>query len=287
MVPSAINMTAKGPTSDYAFGHTDAEHARLIRQAARLAPLTERFFREAGIGRGQRVLDLGSGVGDVAILVSKIVGPSGEVVGVERDIRSIGRAKERVAEAGLRNVSFAQADVGGVTIAKPFDAAVGRFILQFLPDPIGVLRSLSQLVIPGGVFAFQEVSWAPTIVLAAHLPFWSASLSLARDLLERSGANTEIGFALYRIFQEAGLPAPTMKMEMLLGSEPDFTRWLSDLLFSLRPQIQRANLPLKVLGDFDTLAERLQAEVAASNTVVPGIAVVGACTRWLAREPSR
>lgn len=287
MVPSAIIMTAKGPTSDYAFGHTDAEHARLIRQAARLAPLTERFFREAGIGRGQRVLDLGSGVGDVAILVSKIVGPSGEVVGVERDIRSIGRAKERVAEAGLRNVSFVQADVGGVTIEKPFDAAVGRFILQFLPDPIGVLRSLSQLVIPGGVFAFQEVSWAPTIVLAAHLPFWSASLSLARDLLERSGANTEIGFALYRIFQEAGLPAPTMKMEMLLGSEPDFTRWLSDLLFSLRPQVQRANLPLKVLGDFDTLAERLQAEVAASNTVVPWIAVVGACTHWLAREPSR
>jgi ubiquinone/menaquinone biosynthesis C-methylase UbiE len=287
MVPSAINMTAKGPTSDYAFGHTDAEHARLIRQAARLAPLTERFFREAGIGRGQRVLDLGSGVGDVAILVSKIVGPSGQVVGVERDIRSIGRAKQRVAEAGLRNVSFAQADVGGVTIDKPFDAAVGRFILQFLPDPIGALRSLSQLVIPGGVFAFQEVSWAPTIVLAAHLPFWSASLSLARDLLERSGANTEIGFALYRIFQEAGLPAPTMKMEMLLGSEPDFTRWLSDLLFSLRPQMQRANLPLKVLGDFDTLAERLQAEVAASNTVVPWIAVVGACTRWLAREPSR
>lgn len=280
-------MTDKGPTSDYAFGHTDAEHARLIRQAARLAPLTERFFREAGIGRGQRVLDLGSGVGDVAILVSKIVGPSGEVVGVERDIRSIGRAKERVAEAGLRNVSFAQADVGRVTIDKPFDAAVGRFILQFLPDPIGVLRSLSQLVILGGIFAFQEVSWASTIVLAAHLPLWSASLSLARDLLERSGANTEIGFALYRIFQEAGLPAPTMKMEMLLGSEPDFTRWLSDLLFSLRPQIQRADLPLKVLGDFDTLAERLQAEVAASNTVVPGIAVVGACTRWLAREPSR
>jgi hypothetical protein len=48
-----INMTATGPTSDYAFGYTDAEHARLIRQAVRLAPLTERFFRQAGIGRGQ------------------------------------------------------------------------------------------------------------------------------------------------------------------------------------------------------------------------------------------
>jgi ubiquinone/menaquinone biosynthesis C-methylase UbiE len=277
-------MTATGPTSDYAFGHTDAEHARLIRQAARLAPLTERFFREAGIGRGQRVLDLGSGVGDVAILLAKIVGASGEVVGVERDRRSIGRAKERVAEAGLRNVSFVEADVARVTIDKPFDVAVGRFILQFLPDPIEVLHCLSKLVIPGGVFAFQEVSWAPTIALAAHLPLWSASLSLARDTLKRSGANTEIGPALYSIFQEAGIPAPTMQMEMLLGSEPDFTRWLSDLLLSLRPQIQQSNFSI---DDFDTLAERLQAEVSASNTVVPWIALVGACSRLLAKEPSR
>jgi ubiquinone/menaquinone biosynthesis C-methylase UbiE len=60
------------PTSDgthYALGNTDAEHERLIRQAAILAPLTERFFRQAGIGLGQLVLDLGSGVGDVAMLV--------------------------------------------------------------------------------------------------------------------------------------------------------------------------------------------------------------------------
>src|SRR6266404_4235403 len=47
----------------YALGSTDAEQARLIRQAALLAPFTERFFRGAGIGPGQRVLDIGSGVG--------------------------------------------------------------------------------------------------------------------------------------------------------------------------------------------------------------------------------
>ena len=48
-------------------GSTDAEHERRIRQAARVAPLTERLFREAGICQGQRVLDLGSGVGDVTL----------------------------------------------------------------------------------------------------------------------------------------------------------------------------------------------------------------------------
>src|SRR5437899_191130 len=99
-------MTTTSPTPHYALGSTEAEHERLIRQAARLSPLTERLFWEAGIGPGQRVLDLGSGVGDVAILAANLVGPSGEVVGIERDPHSIARARSRVAEAGLRNVSF-------------------------------------------------------------------------------------------------------------------------------------------------------------------------------------
>lgn len=43
-------MTEPGSTSPYALGSTDAEHERLIGQGARLAPLTERLFREAGIG---------------------------------------------------------------------------------------------------------------------------------------------------------------------------------------------------------------------------------------------
>ncbi len=131
------------PTRDYALGSTDAEHERLIRQAGRLAPLTERLFREAGIGVGQRVLDLGSGVGDIAILAARLVGRSGEVVGIERDPNSIARARSRVAEAGLDTVSFTQSDVNQIASDKPFDAAVGRFILEFLPDPVAVLRSLS------------------------------------------------------------------------------------------------------------------------------------------------
>jgi hypothetical protein len=43
-------MTVNDPLRNYALGNTDAEHERLIRQAARLAPLTEKFFHGAGIG---------------------------------------------------------------------------------------------------------------------------------------------------------------------------------------------------------------------------------------------
>src|SRR5258708_9643899 len=104
-------MIMNDPDSPYALGSTDAEHERLIRQAARLAPITESFFREAGIGPGQRVLDLGSGVGDVAMLVARLVGPEGAVVAIERDPRSISRARSRAAEAGFDNTKFFASDI--------------------------------------------------------------------------------------------------------------------------------------------------------------------------------
>ena len=170
-------MTEISPTSQYALGSTDAEHQRLIRQATWLSSHTERLFREAGIGPGQRVLDLGSGVGDVALIAARLVGPSGEVVGIERNPRSIARAAARMAEAGLRNVSFTQSDAAQIPGDKPFDAAVGRYILMFLPNAISVLHSLSHLVRPGGILAFQEPCWKSFLQQAARLPLCSARLT--------------------------------------------------------------------------------------------------------------
>ena len=269
-------MTAVNPTSQYALGSTDAEHERLMRQAARFAPLTERLFRDAGVSPGHRVLDLGSGMGDVAMLVARIVSPSGEVVGVERDGQSIVRAQKRVREAGLHNVSFIQCDASELPRERPFDAVVGRLILQFLSDPVGVLRSVSQLVRPGGAIAFQEPSWKPFLALCSNMPLWSACGSLAVDAFEGAGANEEMGPELQRLFERAGLPSPVMRMEMLLGNDLESTRWICDLLSSLRPQIERLRLSAEKVGDFDTLAERLRKEAVASGTAAPCMALIGA-----------
>jgi len=276
VLQSPAIMTDKILPQQYALGSTAAEHERLIRQSAQLAPLTERLFRNAGIGPGQRVLDLGSGVGDVVMLAAKIVGPTGEVVGVERDPSTIARARARMAEAGLQHVTFTQSDISQIPGGKLFDAAVGRFILQFLPDPASVVRSLSRLVRPGGVLAFHEVSYAPFLQQAKHLPLWSAAASLIHETFRRSGANTEMGFDLYQVFQQAGLPAPTMSLAMPLGHDPEFTRWVPDVLGSLLPLVHQFKLPLEPLGDLNTLRERIHAEVVASNSVVSWVAMVGA-----------
>jgi ubiquinone/menaquinone biosynthesis C-methylase UbiE len=161
------DQTADSP---YVLGAASAEHDRLIRQAAIWNPFTERLFRDAGIGPGQRVLDIGSGVADVAMLAARLVGPSGEVVGVERDPATLATARSRVAKAGLSNVSFIESDVRGIASGKLFDAVVGRAILQYLPEAGAALRSFAVLVRLGGIVAFQDVWPASLFHLTAHLP---------------------------------------------------------------------------------------------------------------------
>jgi SAM-dependent methyltransferase len=273
-------------SSDYALGYTAAEHERLIRQAARIAPITERLFREAGIGPGQRVLDFGSGVGDVAMLLARMVSPSGEIVGIERDKHSVRRARARVAKAALPNVNFIQAEASEFRSDKPFDAAVGRFILMFLPDPVAALRSVSGLVRPGGVLAFQEPSWIPLLALGASLPLWSKALSSIHATFLCSGVNPEMGLDLWRIFQEIGLPPPTMNMEIALGRDEDFISLISDLLCSVQGLARQHNVSLEGLGNLDTLSERIHAEVAASDAVVTFVPLVGVWSRKPANQSS-
>jgi len=268
-------MTAGSPTSQYPLGSTDEEHERLIRQAQWVNPHTERCFLEAGIGPGQRVLDIGSGVGDVSLLAARLVGPSGEVVGIERDARSLARARIPAAGAGLRNVSFVQSDVSQVPDGNPFDAAVGRYILFFFPDAVLVLRSLSQLVRPGGVFVFQEPYLDSFLEHCRPLPLWSAGASLMLETFHRTGANLNLGPKLSQILQEAGLRALTTRRDTLLGSE----QWMPDCLHSLRARMAELNISTEPLGDFETLSERLQTEVKAFKATTPLPDLVSAWSR--------
>ena len=272
-------MTKSHRSVDYPLGNTEAEHERLIRQAARVAPITERFFREAGIGSGQRVLDLGSGVGDVAMLLARLVSPSGAVVAIERERNAIAKASARVAEAGFHNVSFSESNVNEVMANKPFDAAVGRFILMYLPDPVATVRSISQVVRPGGVFVFQEPCWVPVLAHLASLPLWFATASLIDKTMRAASANHDMGTDLYHTFIEAGLPAPTMRMELPMGREPYLAQWYYDTLCSLLPQVEQLHMPIESLGSLDTLVQRLQDEVAKSRTVACWFASVGAWCR--------
>jgi ubiquinone/menaquinone biosynthesis C-methylase UbiE len=68
-----------GPAGAYVLGHSDWELDRLRVQARLIDPITRRFFLDAGIVPGMRVLDVGSGAGDTAFLAAELVGARGEV----------------------------------------------------------------------------------------------------------------------------------------------------------------------------------------------------------------
>lgn len=97
---AATRQASPSNVADYAMGSSDLERKRLMRQGAVLRGFLTSAFRAAGIAPGMRVLDLGCGVGDLAILAADLVGPTGSVVGIDRDAASVVWASKRVAEAG-------------------------------------------------------------------------------------------------------------------------------------------------------------------------------------------
>ena len=266
-------------TFEYVLGYTAAEHERLIRQAALIAPITERLFRDAGIGPGQRVLDLGSGVGDVSMIVARMVGPSGEVIGIERDAKSIAHAEVRIRAAGIRNARFREGDIADIATRDRFDAVVGRLILEFLPDAGAVICSLAKRLRPGGVLAIQDACWGPFLKLTAGLRLFSKCASLIHQSFQHSGANMHMERILYRSFREAGFPAANLRIEVPAGDSAVFSQWTYDLLCSLRPEMQRHGLVYKELGDFRTLRQRLESELAKANMFGTCIGLVGAWSR--------
>lgn len=268
-------MVQVNESNEYALGSAEAEQERLIRQAEWLSVHTERFFRRAGIGSGHRILDLGSGVGDVALIAGRLVGPAGEVVGAERDARAIASAAARMRHLGLNNIRFTQMDVAELPAEQPFDAVVGRYILMFLRDPVSVLRDVSRIVRPGGVVAFQEPCWKSFLEACEDLPLWRAAAAVMVEIFHRTGTNTQMGPDLSTAFVKAGLPEPETQTDLLVGAE----RWMPDVLQSLAPQAQALNLSLAAVGDLATLYPRLLDEAASRNVPAPLPAMVGAWAR--------
>src|SRR3954447_22072820 len=129
--------------AEYVLGHSNGEVDRLIAQARVYEPLTQRFLLDAGLEAGMRVLDVGCGAGDVSFLAARIVAPGGEVVGVDQSATAIETASRRARELATPNVRFVVGDAGAMPLEEPFDAAIGRFVLQFSSDPSAMLREIA------------------------------------------------------------------------------------------------------------------------------------------------
>ena len=262
----------------YVLGHSDRELDRLSKQARLIDPITRRFLQAAGISAGMRVLDVGSGAGDVAFLAAELVGETGEVGGTDRSSAALATARQRAHARSLGNVDFLDGDPAGMTFDRPFDAVVGRYVLLFQPDPAAMVRRLAAHARPGGVIFFHEPDW-DGVRSVPPAPIHDRCSGWIRETLRLSGVDTRMGTRLFSTFVRAGLPGPAMQFESIAAggaNNADALRLIADLAGSLAAEMERLDVAAAADIGIGDLAERMIGEAAAAGSVILSRFEVGA-----------
>ena len=142
---------------DYVLGTHSEELARLGLQHRVWRPVVLDCWQRAGITVGKRVLDLGAGPGYATIDLAEIVGPTGEVVALERSENFI-RAMEQACRArSLAHVKPCQLDL--MTDALPsgdYDFSWCRWVMSFVNDPALLIKKLGHVMRRGSAAIFHE-----------------------------------------------------------------------------------------------------------------------------------
>jgi SAM-dependent methyltransferase len=277
-----MTPSSKAPPT-YVLGHSEFEMNRLTTQARLVDPMTRRFFLEAGLAPGMRVLDVGSGVGDVAFLAAGIVGSAGQVVGFDRSATALAVARRRTAERSLTNVMFLEGEPARIDFGTPFDAVVGRYVLMFQTDPVAMLRAVAAVAKPGAVIVFHECDWE-SARSRPPAPIHDQCCAWIVEAVKRSGAEANMGVRLHPTFLAAGLSAPTMRTESIVGGAGDAgardrIRFIADLTISLAEQLEQYGIATAAEIGAATLADRMEAEAAANGSVMVERDEMGAWTR--------
>ncbi len=265
------------PEVHYVLGHAEPEIERLIRQSDYYSELTEDLFRRAGITTGMRVLDVGSGAGDVALLAARLVGPTGRVLGVDRSPQALDVARRRAEAARVHNVSFIEGDLDHLDLPDSYDALVGRFVLMYMPNPSGTLQRVTRHVRTGGIVAFQEMD----MTVARSLPAMALHQQCGdwiRSTFQRANVDIQMGPRLHTTFRQAGLPGPQMKLGAGIGGGADgpVQGYIVDVVASLLPMMERYGVAAASEVDVGTLDTRLREEAKACDGVMILPSIIGA-----------
>jgi SAM-dependent methyltransferase len=247
--------------------------------------ITQRLFVDAGIGAGQRVLDLGCGYGRVSALVADLVGPTGSVVGVDRDEPTLEMARSR--EGHRPTVTFVHADLDALDVEGEFDAVVARRVLMYLPRPAVTLATAAARLRPGGVIVVQE--HGPALHSPVKMPERDRLTALMWEMVRREGADLQIGFQLAPLLAGAGLAVEHVRADGIVTG-PDGP-WqghypLAMIVRAVAPRLISTGVATEAELGLEGLEARLDAELAAAGVPHVGEVAFGAWGRKGAGLPS-
>ena len=273
-------MATTQGTRDYLLGHSEREQERLKMQASIVGGWTRDYLLSAGLAPGMRVLDLGCGMGDVALLAAEIVGPSGSVTAIDRDGSVIEKARERAAADGHAAITFDCASLLEFHPDQKYDAAIGRYILLYQRDPAAAVGHIAGQVRPGGILCFHEMACGQPLPGYPERHPFERIVGLAGETFRRAGIDPDMGLHLAKTFHDAGLPRPTIKADVPIGGEAGsyLYGWAAETIRSLMPAILKFGLATAEEIGIDTLAQRMEAEAVAHHSQILGSLQFGAWT---------
>ncbi len=191
-------------------GDAGAERLRVLSRAMRSGTLA--VLNHAGLAPGLDVLDLGCGSGDITVEIARIVGPTGQVVGIDMDNRVLAHARSASDACGL-SVQWRQGRVEDLDKEGSFDIAYSRFLLSHLLDPADALQRMRRAVRPLGRVVVEDIDiaahahWPPSTAFQRYIELYAAA-GRAR------GVDPSIGPRLPALLIDAGIEEVEVSISM-------------------------------------------------------------------------
>jgi SAM-dependent methyltransferase len=229
-------MTAE---RDYVLGTHDEELARLGVQHRVWRAVVLDCWRRAGITIDKRVLDVGAGPGYAAIDLAEIVGPTGEVVALERSQNFVRAMEKTCRTRSLGNIKIYELDLmKGDLPRSDYDFAWCRWVVSFVNDRSLLIQKLAGVMPKGSVAIFHEYGHYETWRFFPRLP-----------MHERFREHV---IATWR--ESGGEPDGALELPRLLGENNFVIRSARPHIFCLRPSDYMWQWPVTFI---DTYLERL------------------------------
>lgn len=191
---------------DYILGTHQAELERLGIQHRTWRPTVLECWRQAGITRGRKVLDVGAGPGYATVDLAEIVGPEGEVWALERSQRFLQSARQTCEQRQLHQVRFHEVDLMVDPLpVQGLDATWCRWVACFVSSPRTLVEKLAGALRPGGVAIFHEYVDYGTWQLLPPRPLQAEFVRQVMSSWRETGGEPDIARQLPALLNECGM----------------------------------------------------------------------------------
>lgn len=239
--------------------------ARLSIIGAALGTSTADVLAAAGLREGLRALDVGCGGGDVSLAMGRVVGPSGQVVGIDMDPVKIDLGRQDAADEGLDHVELRVGDATALDVVGGFDLVYARFLLTHLIDPRAALHCMVAAAAPGGMVIVEDLDHDAVFGYPA-CPALARYLTLYAALVRSRGGNPVIGPTLPALLREAGLEDVRLRLVQPAFMVGPAKRIHVMTLENVRDGMLGADLVTE--EELATVAAEMEAHVEDPHTIV-------------------